>query len=123
MDFGNRQRATSATVKNDQSSRSHAIFMLKLTQKKVKSYCCLVNSAWSLEFLKAEYIDGCPKEYTRSSCAYLVDLAGSERACTSNDLKETSSINKSLSCLGKVILQLAEKKQQYINYRDSILTW
>lgn len=68
----------------------------------------------------------------------LVDLAGSERAhsteASGERLKEGAHINKSLVSLGSVISSLAEqstqssqknsnKKNVYIPYRDSILTW
>ena len=69
----------------------------------------------------------------------LVDLAGSERAestgAKGTRLKEGANINKSLTTLGKVISALAEsggsssaagkkkKKQDFIPYRDSVLTW
>ena len=60
----------------------------------------------------------------------LIDLAGSERAAktaaTGDRLKEGSNINQSLSILGKVITQLAEKgkgkKGAIIPYRESKLT-
>ncbi|VDP02712.1 unnamed protein product [Soboliphyme baturini] len=67
-----------------------------------------------------EDVDGVRHEYTRTSIINFVDLAGSERASYSTRLKETRMINKSLSCLSKVILQLSEK-QSYISYRDSFL--
>ncbi|OUC42630.1 kinesin motor domain protein [Trichinella nativa] len=51
----------------------------------------------------------------------LVDLAGSECGATSERLDETSSINKSLHCLGRVIQQLRDGSA-HISYRDSVLT-
>jgi hypothetical protein len=64
----------------------------------------------------------------------LVDLAGSERADSTgargSRLKEGANINKSLTTLGKVIAALAEqgdpkkkKKEDFIPYRDSTLTY
>lgn len=73
-----------------------------------------------------------------SSVNSLVDLAGSERAnstgATGARLKEGANINRSLTTLGKVIAGLAEqsaaegakkgrKKEVFIPYRDSVLTW
>ena len=63
----------------------------------------------------------------------LVDLAGSERAvktgAVGDRLKEGSNINKSLTTLGLVISKLADSastrsgKEQFVPYRDSVLTW
>lgn len=69
----------------------------------------------------------------------MVDLAGSERAnstgATGQRLKEGANINKSLTTLGKVIAALAAasqadgkkgkkgKAEDFIPYRDSVLTW
>jgi kinesin family protein 15 len=59
-----------------------------------------------------------------------VDLAGSERQKTSGSvgdrLKEASSINKSLSTLGMVIMSLvhvAQGRRRHVPYRDSRLTF
>ncbi|CAI5972654.1 unnamed protein product [Closterium sp. NIES-64] len=61
----------------------------------------------------------------------LVDLAGSERqkssGATGERLKEASSINTSLSQLGKVIMvlveSLRENRPRHVPYRDSYLTF
>jgi len=114
---GNSVRSTAATMMNDTSSRSHAIFCVKFTQ--------------------ARFSDNVPSETV--SKINLVDLAGSERASASGAtgvrLKEGGSINKSLSTLGLVISTLAEnssnlseskhtsKRNTFVPYRDSVLTW
>uniref|UniRef100_A0A674C1E3 Kinesin family member 16B n=1 Tax=Salmo trutta TaxID=8032 RepID=A0A674C1E3_SALTR len=97
-------------------SRSHAIFTINFTQAK-----------FDME-MPCETI----------SQIHLVDLAGSERAdatgATGVRLKEGSNINKSLVTLGNVISALADlsddgvntnlkKKQVFVPYRDSVLTW
>ncbi|CAO3652458.1 unnamed protein product [Cunninghamella blakesleeana] len=114
MDEGNKARTVAATNMNETSSRSHAVFTLFLTQKKV-------DETTKLESEKVARIS-------------LVDLAGSERAnstgATGVRLKEGANINKSLTTLGKVIAGLAEqsnskhkKKDAFIPFRDSVLTW
>lgn len=119
MDEGNKARTVAATNMNETSSRSHAVFTLIVTQKRHDA---------------ETNMDG--EKVSRIS---LVDLAGSERAnstgATGARLKEGANINKSLTTLGKVIAALAEasaapvakkgKKnaQDFVPYRDSVLTW
>ncbi|KAL7976212.1 hypothetical protein Chor_008309 [Crotalus horridus] len=105
-------RTVAATNMNETSSRSHAVFTIVFTQKKLD-----VETNLSTE---------------KVSKISLVDLAGSERADSTGAkgtrLKEGANINKSLTTLGKVISALAEvskkkKKTDFIPYRDSVLTW
>lgn len=96
-------RSTASTMANERSSRSHLVFMLK--------------------------IKGVHHELGKVSAGTLnlIDLAGSERLKSSqakgSRLKETQSINKSLSCLGDVISGLAQNNAQHIPYRNSKLTY
>ncbi|KAL8636207.1 MAG: hypothetical protein Q9228_006376 [Teloschistes exilis] len=97
-------RSVAATKANERSSRSHSVFILKLTGE---------NST-----------TGEKSEGTLN----LVDLAGSERLshsqATGERLKETQSINKSLSCLGDVIGALGSGKEGgHVPYRNSKLTY
>nr|XP_020656909.1 kinesin-like protein KIF16B isoform X1 [Pogona vitticeps] len=116
MEAGNINRTTAATGMNDVSSRSHAIFTVNFTQAKFDAE------------MPCETV----------SKIHLVDLAGSERAdatgATGVRLKEGGNINKSLVTLGNVISALADlsqdasnpvtkKKQVFVPYRDSVLTW
>lgn len=115
MDEGNKARTVAATNMNATSSRSHAVFTLMLTQKKL-------DMETKMEAEKVAKIS-------------LVDLAGSERAtstgATGARLKEGAEINRSLSTLGRVIAALADlstgKKKKgaasQVPYRDSVLTW
>ncbi|ETO32051.1 kinesin family member 5B, b [Reticulomyxa filosa] len=85
----------------DESSRSHAVFMLQLEVKDMK------NGS------------------VRKSKLMMVDLAGSEKVSKTNasgqTLKEAQQINKSLMTLGRVISALVEDKG-HVPYRDSKLT-
>ncbi|KAL3471965.1 P-loop containing nucleoside triphosphate hydrolase protein [Aspergillus californicus] len=97
-------RSVAATKANERSSRSHSVFILKLTGE--------------------NYITGERSEGTLN----LVDLAGSERlshsGATGERLRETQNINRSLSCLGDVIAALGQGKEGgHIPYRNSKLTY
>lgn len=106
LEQGASYRATSSTLMNDVSSRSHAIFIITVEQMT------------SLD-------DG--STITRVGKLNLVDLAGSERikvtGAKGKQLEESKRINKSLSALGNVINALTDPKgTNHIPYRDSKLT-
>ncbi|OTF71336.1 kinesin-like protein KIF13A-like protein, partial [Euroglyphus maynei] len=113
MTEGNKSRTVASTNMNSESSRSHAVFTITLT---CSIYDPLANVVGE-----------------RVSKMSLVDLAGSERAiktgAVGERLKEGSNINKSLTTLGLVISKLADqangrnRKEQFVPYRDSVLTW
>jgi kinesin family protein 1 len=119
MDEGNKARTVAATNMNETSSRSHAVFTLLLTMKRH-------DVETNMDTEKVSRIN-------------LIDLAGSERAnstgATGQRLKEGANINKSLTTLGKVISSLALASQSegkkgkkgkgddFVPYRDSVLTW
>ncbi|GJN89903.1 hypothetical protein Rhopal_002892-T1 [Rhodotorula paludigena] len=118
MDEGTKARTVAATQMNETSSRSHAVFTLVLTQKRLDRSTNMVG-----------------EKVSRIS---LIDLAGSERAnstgATGTRLKEGALINKSLSTLGRVIAALAaasaaktekaaKAAAEKVPYRDSVLTW
>ena len=93
-------RSVASTKANERSSRSHSVFILKL--------------------MGENNVTGEKSEGTLN----LVDLAGSERlshsGATGDRLKETQSINKSLSCLGDVIGALGQGKEGgHVPYRNS----
>lgn len=102
MKRGGSSRAVAATNMNQESSRSHSIFVITVTQKNVET-----GSA-------------------KSGQLFLVDLAGSEKVgktgASGQTLEEAKKINKSLSALGMVINNLTDGKSQHIPYRDSKLT-
>ncbi|OCK82299.1 kinesin-domain-containing protein [Lepidopterella palustris CBS 459.81] len=102
MRRGGMARAVAATNMNQESSRSHSIFVITVTQKNVET-----GSA-------------------KSGQLFLVDLAGSEKVgktgASGQTLEEAKKINKSLSALGMVINSLTDGKSTHIPYRDSKLT-
>jgi len=101
MNRGYDNRSVGVTDLNLHSSRSHCILIINVNSFHMASgnrYVSKLN---------------------------LIDLAGSERVKLSNAagarMKEAQMINKSLSCLGNVLMAIKQKKQ-YIPYRDSVLT-
>ena len=102
MRRGGAARAVAATNMNQESSRSHSIFVITVTQKNVETGS------------------------SKSGQLFLVDLAGSEKVgktgASGQTLEEAKKINKSLSALGMVINSLTDGKSSHIPYRDSKLT-
>ena len=97
-------RQVAATAMNAASSRSHCVFTCHIESKVEEAGLCNV----------------------RTARLHLVDLAGSERLKAvegvGERVKETSSINSSLSVLGLVILRLTQNAG-HVPYRDSKLTF
>ncbi|CAI0468074.1 unnamed protein product [Linum tenue] len=95
-------RSVGKTQMNEQSSRSHFVFTLRIYG---------VNEG---------------TEQQLQGVLNLIDLAGSERlsrsGATGDRLKETQAINKSLSCLADVIFALG-KKEDHVPFRNSKLTY
>ncbi|EGV62403.1 kinesin-domain-containing protein, partial [Yamadazyma tenuis ATCC 10573] len=102
LQLGIKHRASHVTNMNMESSRSHAIFQIKIDQKNLKD------------------------ESIKKSNLFLIDLAGSEKVdktgAVGQTLKEAQNINSSLSALGNVINALTDHKSTHIPYRDSKLT-
>ena len=97
-----RNRTSAETGMNDQSSRSHSVCMLRVTQEH--------RLTGNVKFGKL--------------C--LVDLAGSEMVrktgSEGQQLEEAKTINRSLSALGLVITALTDGRSTHVPYRDSKLT-
>ena len=97
---GHQRRHTAPTNLNNKSSRSHLIVCLDVVGQH-------------------------PGGLITNSRLYLIDLAGSERVKESGvageQFTEAKNINKSLSCLGRVLQSLAQKVS-HIPFRESKLT-
>ncbi|KAE9358683.1 hypothetical protein PR003_g1148 [Phytophthora rubi] len=109
LQLGSQNRHISSTDMNRESSRSHAVFSVKLVLEERTS---------------------AGVKRTRRSCLHLVDLAGSEKQrqtrVAGKRLKEAAQINKSLSALGNVIMALVDVsngQKRHVHYRDSKLTF
>ena len=115
------RRTTHATLMNEASSRSHAIFTFYLSCKKKTLKKVIENedkteneSLYDEHMIKAKF--------------HFVDLAGSERikktGATGERLKEGININYGLLVLGNVVSALGDpgRKGSHVPYRDSKLT-
>ncbi|KAI7865229.1 kinesin heavy chain [Mucor mucedo] len=102
MRIGGDNRVVASTNMNAESSRSHSIVLVTITQKNLDTGAA------------------------KSGKLYLVDLAGSEKVgktgASGQTLEEAKKINKSLTALGMVINSLTDGKSSHVPYRDSKLT-
>lgn len=98
------------TKMNKASSRSHAVFQIRISKRPHATSTCDARSQ------RLECIQG---------KLNIIDLAGSERVkksgCEGAQLKEALAINKSLLSFGNVVSALAAKRP-YVPFRDSKLT-
>ncbi|XP_072267283.1 kinesin-like protein KIF20A [Pyxicephalus adspersus] len=108
LQIGNKNRSLASTKMNQQSSRSHSIFTIRLLK---------LSSGDDPSVLGVSEMSLC-------------DLAGSERCnktqTVGDRLKEAGNINNSLLILGKCIAALKQgqnpKKASYVPFRESKLT-
>ncbi|KAF4694507.1 hypothetical protein FOZ62_028466, partial [Perkinsus olseni] len=119
MDYGIKRRAVGATNMNSHSSRSHAVFTLRLERSARDGY--------------GEGEEVGDAKVSLNSRLNLVDLSGSERTSKTgadgDRLREGTAINQSLTNLGVCIRELAEKAgrwssgEYHIPFRNSKLTF
>jgi len=131
------------TVKHDQQGKTSITYMTDVKVTSMDKVNSLLNKAMSVRSVASTQ---CNEHSSRSHFVFrlniegtnealgqsvngvlnLVDLAGSERLsksqATGDRLKETQSINKSLSALGDVIMAI-NNGDSHIPYRNSKLTW
>ncbi|KAF5348299.1 hypothetical protein D9756_010534 [Leucocoprinus leucothites] len=132
LSLAHSRRSVAATLVNERSSRSHSVFILRISGTHV-----------GISSEPGAPLTGGTGERC-SGCLNLVDLAGSERLNVSfangtgpgglpekERVKETQNINKSLSALGDVIAALGDKYEReksgkgegHVPYRNSKLTY
>ncbi|XP_073393222.1 uncharacterized protein [Physcomitrium patens] len=105
LKYGSALRTTHTTDANAHSSRSHALFTIRITKTERTSEITITDTC----------------------NINLVDLAGSERPSdlltveTATRGEESRAINLSLTMLNEVILSLS--KGTHPSYRSSVLTW
>jgi hypothetical protein len=105
-------RRSDSTQYNENSSRSHAVYQLKLdfvkNQKQMESYINIIDLAGS----------------EKCSITSINNKSKEEIETMKKLQNETNFINKSLTTLGRVISMLADKKSSKISipYRESKLT-
>ncbi|VDN99278.1 unnamed protein product [Rodentolepis nana] len=125
---GQQRRRVGSTILNNESSRSHGIFFIRI-----------VRTGYDQTYDEVIMVDSITidKNLLSVSQLCLVDLAGSERTCRSGTagtrLKEASTINKSLMSLRQCIdalrsnqgaksLKNPSAQPQIVPYRDCKLT-
>lgn len=112
MEFGNKRRVTVATAMNVTSSRSHAVFMVKLHKMAAKQQ----QAQGGIPSSPREGASVVDDRQMTTARINLVDLAGSERQSKANTggaaLREGCAINQSLSALGMVIKALSDATQK-----------
>ncbi|XP_063783162.1 kinesin-like protein KIF21A isoform X2 [Pseudophryne corroboree] len=125
LKLGALSRTTASTQMNVQSSRSHAIFTIHLTQSRV---CPKLETDNDVDNRIMSDSTQMNEFETLTAKFHFVDLAGSERlkrtGATGDRAKEGISINCGLLALGNVISALGDKSKKisHVPYRDSKLT-
>ncbi|XP_063164045.1 kinesin-like protein KIF21A isoform X6 [Candoia aspera] len=125
LKLGALSRTTASTQMNVQSSRSHAIFTVHLSQTRVCPPLDADNMTDNRIIMESSELN---EFETLTAKFHFVDLAGSERlkrtGATGERAKEGISINCGLLALGNVISALGDKSKKvtHVPYRDSKLT-
>jgi len=143
LSAGNRRRTQEPTSANKESSRSHAVLQIHVSQHQLKSSDKIDDPFAGFRNGKNKKVkyEGVHKSMgldrggglnavrggvIKVGKFSLIDLAGSERAANTNNrglrLLEGANINRSLLALGNCITALVQGKGSFVPYRDSKLT-
>jgi len=143
LSAGNRRRTQEPTAANKESSRSHAVLQIHVSQHQVKSRNEIDDPFAGFRNGKNKKViyEGVRKSMgldrgggsnavtggvIKVGKFSLIDLAGSERAANTHNrglrLLEGANINRSLLALGNCITALVQGKGSFVPYRDSKLT-
>ena len=145
LSAGNRRRTQEPTAANRESSRSHAVLQIHVSQRACEDAAAdeerdpfaglrLGVKGGGVEGKRGAHVAG--KGGAKASHSIsgsvkvgkfsLIDLAGSERAANTRNsgirLIEGANINRSLLALGNCITALVQGKGSFVPYRDSKLT-
>jgi hypothetical protein len=118
--IGTNNRKISSTDYNDSSSRSHAVLQLsfEIEKRGDTGEAVIHTSKLSLADLA-----GSEKIDTSSGMGMVgLEATGEQLQDNKRHIRELTSINKSLSCLGNVISALSSTTRTHIPYRESKLT-
>ncbi|XXQ34825.1 Kinesin motor domain-containing protein [Plasmodiophora brassicae] len=121
LEDGSVHRSTGSTLMNAHSSRSHAIFSVSLTQRRVVAAPAIENVEDAADSAQEQ------AEFITSKFSF-VDLAGSERlkktGAVGERRREGININCGLLALGNVISALGDpnRKGSHVPFRDSKIT-
>jgi hypothetical protein len=143
LSAGNKRRTQEPTAANKESSRSHAVLQIHVSQHPVKSrdelddpFAGFRNGKNNQNKVKYEGVrksmglggggvNGV-NAVIKVGKFSLIDLAGSERAANTHNrglrLLEGANINRSLLALGNCITALVQGNGSFVPYRDSKLT-
>ncbi|KAJ7643404.1 P-loop containing nucleoside triphosphate hydrolase protein [Mycena polygramma] len=117
------RRRVAATLMNERSSRSHSVFTLKIRGTHSSGEGARVGTLNLVDLAGSERLASVGHGSAQGLGASVMG-AGMGAAVANERLKETQSINRSLSALGDVIAALGERGPgAHVPYRNSKLTY
>lgn len=115
------KRATSSTLMNATSSRSHSIFRVRLVGQNATSGDSCISTLNLVDLAGSERLSSLGGHRTSVEQQGIGSAFDSNTQTAAERLRETQNINKSLSSLSNVMSSL-QKKMDHVPFRDSKLT-